>query len=191
MFITGNISTEELVDKTGTYSRPPSKDAILNRVSEETGVDPTGLFCYRVNDKDIQDRILLNEDFDLIWENVELGSGTGIYQYQITSLDFTPEDSKNYLYFSVSKEDFDADGTDEVRINVQMKTPDLSGVVDYNDKLNILSVTPNGQAKLGFRFFNGKASKAISTTKAGVWQVPASVVSGYKVKNSVEFNSVL
>lgn len=33
MFITGNISTEELADKTGTYTSSPTMKAILNRVS--------------------------------------------------------------------------------------------------------------------------------------------------------------
>lgn len=190
MYITGNISTEELVDKTGTYSSPPPKTAIVTRVSQETGINPTGLFCYYVTDRSVQDRVLANEDFNLIWEDVEIASG--VYQHQITNLDFTPEESKNYLSFSVSQEDFDADGVDELRIDIQMKTPDLSGLVDYNGRLNISSVTPNGPAKIGFRFVGGKASKAISTTEAGAWKVPASqLVPGYRLENSVEFNSIL
>lgn len=199
MFITGNIATEELVDRTGTYSSPPSENSIVTRVSAETGINATGLFCYYEADKTIQKRVLANDEFDLVWDDVywETVDVSGVvtasgYNHQIVSLDFSTEDSKNYLSFSVSEEDFDADGVDELRISVEIKNPNLSELVNYNGRINIPSLTPNGPAKIGFRFVGGKASKAISTTKAGGWKVPASrFVPGYRIANSVEFNSVL
>lgn len=197
MYIIGNRSNEEIIDRTGMYSVPPPASQIAKHFSKKTGIPVSGLYVYMETDKSVQKRILSGDSFNAVWDDIYwkqtdkngeiVASG---YNRNIIDLDFTPEDTKNYLSFSASKKEFKADGQDELLIDVQIKNPKLS-VVDFNGTLNVDATTPMGPAKLSFNFTKGLASKSLTTTEAGDWEIPYGTLSEYRIENTIKSVSIL
>jgi len=125
-------------------------------------------------------RIKDGDDFVAVW--------TG---NTITGVSFAAEDAKKWVDVSVDRTSFMADNSESVLLKASVLLANKSGVdTAFNENIDIPVHTSEGSRKLRFRFINGKASRAVTTTVAGIWRFPAMKVSGYRNNNSTTFESI-
>lgn len=193
MYFIGNISTDALVERTGTYSDPPPRDYVLDRVSESTGIPVTGLFAYYEHDKAKVTRAAKGNSFNLIWSGVYweqyespsfpsgIPSGwtpsviaSGINR-EIVAVDFAPEDAKRWLSVTSNKTQIVADNVDTAQVRFFVHNADTTPNTTLNAVQNIVIGTPTGPAEARITIANGSGVLNLKTTQYGYWKFPANL----------------
>ena len=109
----------------------------------------------------------------------------------ITGISFATEDAKKWIDVSIDRTSFMADNSESVLLKASVLLANKSGVdTAFDGNIDIPVHTSEGSRKLRFRFISGKASRAVTTTVAGIWRFPAIKVSGYRNNNSATFESI-
>lgn len=188
IYLIGNKSTEELVKQTASYSSAPPISQIMNAVSAETGIPVSGLHSYGVKDAASIDRLLANDSYELVWNDVywETPGVSGVieasgYNREIVDVDFSTEDNKRQVVFiaveptdeSTRKAEIVNDGIDTARILVQVYLPDMTAIdTSYNNELKIPFKDPDSRvAYAKVTVTNGTGYKDFKTTKYGSWTI--------------------
>src|SRR6056297_306625 len=102
MYLVGRRATEELIHKSGTNSAgDPREDLILNNIIAQQGIEgdvPSNYHVYYLSNDSVDAiRLLSNDDFTLVWSDVDHGS-EGILR-EIVGVDFSIEDNRRLIKF--------------------------------------------------------------------------------------------
>lgn len=169
MYIVGRKSDESLVEQSGLYgSGNPDEITVLNNVIlRYGGVSADYSVKYFLDNSTEAERLANGDEYTMIWIS------TSADKY-IDDVDFSIEDSKNWLRVTSTKNTISGDGVDETRIRFRAYTPDLSGVDEsYNEIKDIPISTPNnGTALLSVEFVSGIGIIDFASTTYGKWKFP-------------------
>jgi len=188
MYLVGRRATEELIHKSGTNSAgDPREDLILNNIIAQQGIEgdvPSNYHVYYLSNDSVDAiRLLSNDDFTLVWSDVDHGS-EGILR-EIVGVDFSIEDNRRLIKFLAldpdtgvdKKDECLANGVDSILIKCVACDPsdETLETIDtsFEGELNVPFIDPDrrrGFAKVVFT--QGIGEKLFKTTKYGEWHIP-------------------
>ena len=174
MYVVGNVDTQAIIYKSGTYggSNPPDS-VILNTISGTYG---SGSYDILAIDDDSNDaaRLMANHDYSGIWSSGEL-----------TAVDFSLEDDKRLLKFVAMNASgeisltFIADGSDYLNVYAYAFEPGTVGInmsgldTTFSGTLEVPVYDPYGVLTYAdIPMVSGAGMKQFSTTTYGTWQIP-------------------
>lgn len=165
-FITGQISTSSLVNISTVYPDSSGVDSplIKSNTAQISGISESDLSVLEITDQATIDRIQARDSFTLVFTGLDL-----------TSLDFSPEESKLFVKISVDKNSIAADGSDTATISVEIWKADMSGIATGITASRLLDVLSSfyGSVKHAVQINSGVGSIPFSTTIPGTWKFPA------------------
>ena len=92
----------------------------------------------------------------------------------ITSVDFSAEENKRWLKFSIDKTEISDDGVETVEITLELWKADLSGIeTNITASASLAILTPAGERWTKAGVVNGVKVKNFKTTKSGAWVFPS------------------
>ena len=185
MYFVGKVSDNSFVENSGTYqpSDPPDSAVLANIKARLGGADEDYSIYHISNTHSDTLRVLNGDTVTLVW--------TG---NSVTGISFAAEDAKEWISVSVDKTSFSADNLDQVLVSVSVLLANKSGIdTSFNESIDLPIQSPSGTSKYRFYLVSGVSSKLIKTTLGGAWKAPSSSVriNGYRVNNTVSFESIL
>lgn len=111
----------------------------------------------------------------------------------VTDIDLSQEAAKRIVKASASKATVLADGADSVTVTVEVWKADGSAIdTGVNASFNVPIVHPDGPRTVRIPFVNGVASRSVTTTKAGTWEIPraSTRVENVRVSSVARFESI-
>jgi hypothetical protein len=201
MYIVGKRSDQSILFTSGRYSENPTKKSILNWASAQFGGSNSDYDVFFIDDStNKSERIQNGDEFLLEWtlitkkEEEQDGIAKETSRWCITDIDFSPEDNKKWLSFSIDKNNIVADGNKTIDITVNVLTPDKKSI-DTKVTTNILIPvqTPTREAKMRFQIASGVYTKTFSTLEYGEWTIPLDGVrfGGMRIDNQQTFSALI
>ena len=93
---------------------------------------------------------------------------------EITAIDFSPEESKRWVKFSIDKTEISDDGVETVQITLELWKADLSSIeTGITSSASLPVLTPTGEKWTKAGVVNGVKVKNFKTTRAGLWLFPS------------------
>ncbi len=184
MYVVGKKADESFVARSGIYYSPiPNNNTILTNIIKKFGGIAAHYNVFKVTDFNEQDRIMNSDSFLLTWEsNI------------ITGIDFTPENSKKFIEFSVDKNVVLRNGTDFIIMQAKILNSDGVTVdTTFNDTLSLPVGVPYGGhvVKIRGKFTDGVMSRQFMPEALGGYFYPDNKVrfGNLRVKNQILIES--
>jgi len=110
---------------------------------------------------------------------------------EISDIEFSKEDAKPILRLAIDKISMMADGIDKVVVTASILLPDKSAIDNtFEGSIDIPCISPLGAIKARFQFLEGEARREISSDIPGPWAFSNGKISGFRVDNSISFDSI-
>lgn len=168
MFIIGRIadkanSVKGLIEISGIHDLVKGEQAFKEAVAQNYGGLPNDYDIFQVTSQTQKDRIMAQDEFEIVW-----GGDS------ISSLDFSIEDDKRKIEFTIDKDELQSDNVDRVIVKATVYEADGVTVdLAYKGKINIAITEVDQPSSRVFRFRKGYASISIKTNKVGSWKIPS------------------
>lgn len=156
-------SSNGLVEINGLRALIKGKEAFKEAVAINYGGSSSDYDVMEVTDPADESRIRNGDEFLLTW--------TGDL---ISGVDFSPEETKQQIGFSVSKSQIIANNIDKSIVKVYIYQSDGVTIdTSYSGIINLEIKTPTGGTNRRLRFRKGYASFFIKTNDTGSWVIPS------------------
>lgn len=187
-YAAGNKTTQVLIESgiiSLDFSIESVRTSFISAVATNHGTTPSNVSFYYLAESDSSvTRVRNGDSWALTWSG-SAPSG------EINGLNFTVEDAKKWLQFSVDKTGVLANGKEVLTVSITMLTANKSGTdTSFSGDLDIPVSTPGGGVKARFVFFSGKASKAFKFSTSGTFTA-GHKMSSYRMDNSISVDVIL
>lgn len=182
-YIIATIDTKEIVAQGGNnlnFNDEAATNSFLESVASNNSTVPENLSIITFDsDSNEVERIKNRDDFNLVWENDS-----------ITGVDFSSEDSKNWLRTTITKTDGNLDSEainlgDTVNVKIESLLPDKSGIDESdNNVIDAIIINPNSEIPVKIHLIDGVCNAAHQFSIPGRYSIPSGArISGYRVEN--------